>query len=138
MQLTKLIYTSNHGGLDAEACEDILLRSRTNNERDGITGTLLVTNEDFMQILEGGRTVVAECFMRIMKDDRHQQIRILLVCEEDTRMFPEWSMHSIRTSRIKRSIVSRYLIDGIFSPARMSQAAIEELCQALATSAGRG
>ncbi|TJZ89944.1 BLUF domain-containing protein [Paracoccus gahaiensis] len=131
MQLTKLIYTSNHGGLTAKALDDLLLKSRANNERDGITGVLIASDEDFMQLLEGGRAVVAECFMRIMKDDRHQSIRVLMAGESGARLFSEWSMCSLDASQVDKGIVSRYWINGTFDPARMSQVAIEDLCREL-------
>lgn len=135
MLLTKLIYTSTHGGLNAAACNDILLTSCANNKRDEITGALVVGPEDFLQILEGGRAVVAGCFMRIMHDDRHTNIKVLLACEAEARLFPEWGMYCIKTSRIRQKILSHYLIDGVFNPALMSQKNIEDLCQALAASA---
>ena len=135
MQLTRVIYASNHGGVDAGALDDILLRSRANNERDGITGVLVASEENFMQLLEGGRTVVAECFMRIMKDIRHQHIKVLLADEAGFRLFSKWSMHCVDTSHAEQEILSRYRIDGTFDPAGMSQAAIEELCLALSASA---
>lgn len=138
MKLTKLIYTSNHGGLNSDTCDAILQTSRVNNERNGITGVLIVSREDFTQILEGGRTVVSECFMRIIKDDRHHNIRVLLACETEARLFPEWGMHCIKTSRARQKILSHYLIDGVFNPALMSQTDIEDLCQVLAARARAG
>jgi Sensors of blue-light using FAD len=132
MQLTKLIYTSTHAGLGEKACNDILDISCANNKRDGITGVLVIGPEDFLQILEGSRAAVAGCFMRIMHDDRHTNIKVLLACEIDARLFPEWGMHCIKTSRIKQKILSHHLIDGAFNPTLMSQKDIEDLCQDLA------
>ena len=131
MQLTKLIYASNHGGLDSEALEDILLSSQANNSRDGITGMLVVSNDNFMQILEGNRTDVSECFMRIIQDDRHHKILVLLSCGIKHRQFPDWSMNCIKTSRLKKEIKSSYFIDGTFYPNRMSQKAVESFFQAI-------
>ena len=101
MQLTRLVYASYHGGTTVKALGDILDQSQANNEVDGITGILVASDEDFMQFLEGGRTVVAECMMRIMKDERHQNIRILLAREAETRLFSGWSMRGIDASRLK-------------------------------------
>ncbi|RBI69911.1 blue light sensor protein [Roseovarius sp. TE539] len=131
MQLARLIYASTHDGLAIEAVDRILQKSRANNERDGITGALIVGERSFMQLLEGDRSRVAACFMRIMQDDRHRDIRIILAGDVENRSFLEWSMHLINASRIKEEILSRYLIDGQFDPARMSEAAIKDLCQAL-------
>lgn len=131
MQLTRLIYTSHHGGLCAEAVDLILQKSRTNNVRDGISGALIVGEKNFVQLLEGDRAVVAKCFMRIMQDDRHGEIQVIFAADANHRLFFEWSMHCIITSRIKQQILSRYTINGVFDPVHMSQHAIEDMCRTL-------
>lgn len=108
MQLTRLVYASHHGGTSEEALRDIFDRSCLNNENDGITGLLIAGEEDFLQLLEGGRTAVAECMMRIMKDDRHQRIRILLAGETGTRLFSQWSMRCLTAAQIPQELQDRY------------------------------
>lgn len=135
MPLTKLVYASHHGGLNPGVLDDILVRSRANNERDGITGVLVACEEDFMQLLEGERAVVAECMMRIMKDDRHTNIHIILAGETKSRLFPQWSLYSIEASQGDRDILLRYMTNGAFEPTQMSQTAIESLCRELSTTA---
>lgn len=131
MQLTNLIYSSNHAGLEQAALDSILNQSRRNNKRDNITGVLIASEEDFMQLLEGERGVVAACFQRIMHDKRHQGIRILHAEEVEDRLFAKWSMHCIEASTDEKEILSGYLIKGSFDAPAMSQAAIEDLCQAM-------
>ena len=131
MQFNRLIYASKHDGVDVETLDQILQASRANNVRDGVTGALIIGGQHFMQLLEGDRTAVGECFMRITRDDRHHEIQVICSGDEDHRLFVEWSMHRIETSRIKQEILSRYTIDGDFDPARMSQFAIEDLCRTL-------
>lgn len=131
MQLTRLIYASNHDGTAVETLDRILQTSRANNARDGITGALVISEHHFMQLLEGDRTAVGQCFMRIMQDDRHHGIQVISSGDAEHRLFVEWSMHRIETSRIKQEILSRYMIDGTFDPVRMSQFAIEDLCRTL-------
>lgn len=128
MELTKLVYSSNHSGLSTGAVESIHRSSNTNNARDEITGVLVVGEEDFLQVLEGERSAVAECFMRIMKDDRHKDVRILLAIEQSQRSFSKWGMYCIRASKENRSMISRYYVDGVFDPTKMSQDAIQNLC----------
>jgi Sensors of blue-light using FAD len=130
--LTKLVYTSRHGGLNASACDDIQLTSCVNNTRDEITGVLVCGPEDFLQTLEGGREVVAACFTRIINDYRHTDIRVLMACETEVRLFSGWHMHCIKSSTVYKKILSHYLIDGKFDPAFLSQSDIEDLCKALA------
>lgn len=132
MWLTRLVYSSNHSGTTEKALEDILATSQAHNEADAITGVLVASEEDFMQLLEGDRTAVAECMMRIMKDDRHRSIRILFASEVEDRLFSKWSMRLVEASQVEQRIRDRYWINGTFDPAQMPQAAIEELCVALA------
>ena len=70
----------------------LLTKSRTNNDRAGITGLLLYKDGNFMQVLEGERTAVLATKARITSDPRHRGILVLL--EEDTvqRSFGNWSM----------------------------------------------
>lgn len=100
MQLTRLVYTSHHGGTSEEALRGIFERSCINNENDGITALLIAGDEDFLQLLEGGRTAVAECMMRIMKDGRHQRIRILLAGDTGSRLLPQWSLRGLKAAQM--------------------------------------
>jgi hypothetical protein len=131
MRLTRLIYASKHDDTDAETLDRILQTSRANNVRDGITGALVINQHNFLQLLEGDRGAIGQCFMRIMQDDRHHDIQVIATGEAAHRLFVEWSMHRIETSRIKTEILSHYLVEGVFDPSRMSQRAIEDLCRTL-------
>lgn len=131
MQLTRLIYASKHGTASVETLDQILQKSRANNVRDGITGALVIGEDHFLQLLEGDRTAVAQCFMRIMQDGRHSDIHVISSGDAKERLFFEWSMHRIETSRIKKHILSRYTVNGTFDPVRMSQLAIEDMCRTL-------
>lgn len=131
MQLTRLIYASRHDRTKVETLDRILQSSRANNVRDGITGALVIGDQHFLQLLEGDRRAVAQCFMRIISDVRQHDIQVVSAGDCEHRLFLEWSMHSIETSRIKREIMSRYTTQGNFDPARMSQAAIEDMCRTL-------
>lgn len=131
MNLTRLIYSSHHAVTQTETFDDILLKSRENNARDQITGALVISERGFLQVLEGTRTAVGQCFVRIMKDQRHHDIQIVSCGDVSHRLFFEWSMHLIDASRIKRDIVSNYLVNGAFNPMQMSEFAIEDLCRTL-------
>ncbi|MFN3273413.1 MAG: BLUF domain-containing protein [Paracoccus sp. (in: a-proteobacteria)] len=134
MQLTRLAYASNHGGIADDALDDILRRSRTNNDKDGITGVLVVSDEEFVQLLEGPRTAVSRCFMRIMQDVRHHHIRVLLAGAIESRLCAEGGMRCIATSQSDQGPLSRYWINGTFEPDEMSEAAILGLCRDISES----
>lgn len=131
MKLTQLIYVSKHDGTSVETLDRILQISRANNARDNITGALVIGERHFLQLLEGNRSAVGQCFMRIAQDDRHRDIQVICSGDKEHRLFLEWSMHRIETSRIKQEILSRYTIEGSFDPLRMTQFAIEDLCRTL-------
>ena len=131
MQLTRLIYASKHEGRSIETLDRILQSSRANNVRAGITGALVIDQGHFLQLLEGDRPAVAQCFMRIMLDRRHHDIHVISSGDTDVRLFMEWSMHRIETSRIKKQIMARYTTGEKFEPLTMSQLAIEDMCRTL-------
>lgn len=132
MQLTRLIYTSNHSGLTAEELDRILQRSRANNVRDRVTGALIVADTQFLQVIEGSRLEISRCFMRIMQNRSHHDIQVISCGDVAQRLFQEWSMHMIKASRIKQEIMSGYSINGAFDPGMMSEFAIEDMCRTLA------
>ena len=119
MRLTKLAYASHHGGVDKKSLDDIMISSRRNNERDNITGVLISGEEDFMQYIEGGHTVIAKCFMRIMQDIRHQHIRILFAGAAEFRVCPQWTLQEVKESSREERIISQYWIGGKFDPDEM-------------------
>ena len=57
--------------------DSILEQSRAHNPQLGITGILCYSDDLFIQVLEGGRDEVCELYNTIVRDDRHQQVRIL-------------------------------------------------------------
>jgi hypothetical protein len=131
VSLTRLIYSSTREDRSQETLDGIMRASRRNNLRDEVTGVLVVSEGSFMQLLEGERLKVGRCLMRIMQDDRHRDIQIISTNTVPNRLFPEWSMHRVDASAIRRAILDRYLIRREFRPGDMKQGAIEDLCRVL-------
>ncbi len=92
MPVTQLIYASRPFGFDNLALAGILTVARRNNARDGITGALICREDIYLQLLEGGQTEVHAAFDRIIRDDRHTDIKLLWTGETETRLFPHWAM----------------------------------------------
>lgn len=132
MTLTKLIYTSEHPALDYSDLDEVLRVARVNNVRDNITGALVVSEDRFLQLLEGERRVVSDCFLRISQDTRHQHLQIVTSGEATDRLFGEWSMHRIETGAVKDEIMRQYAVSDAFDPSEMSVAAIEDMLRTLA------
>ena len=92
MRLTQLVYTSQPFGFDDLELRNILLVSRHNNERDGITGSLICREDIYLQLLEGPRTAVSSAYARIMRDNRHAEVVLLYAGDAQERLFPAWFM----------------------------------------------
>lgn len=82
---------------------DILNTSRDFNSHHKITGCLLYYNHEFIQILEGNKSIVKELFSKIEKDKRHREVIHIIENEKQDRTFKNWSMayHELKRSEIK-------------------------------------
>ena len=66
----RLVYLSAAKTLFSKAeLLDLLVKAREKNHRRGLTGILLYRNGDFLQLLEGEKTVVEEIFATIRRLD---------------------------------------------------------------------
>lgn len=90
----------------------ILASSTRNNDRAGLTGTLLVGKRHFLQVLEGDADAVSETFERIVHDKRHHKIRLISFQVVDTRMFDQWEMRGVGVFEfdppISQALIERY------------------------------
>lgn len=72
MALVQLIYVSSLVSLDMESeLGKILESSVRHNLENGITGMLLYSGGNFIQVLEGDQDKVGETYERILADPRH-------------------------------------------------------------------
>ena len=89
----QLFYVSRAIGLqDAASIHDILHAARRNNAHSDVTGCLLFSGLYFAQVLEGDRDVVRATLARIVKDERHAEVRVLLERDVSLREYDQWSM----------------------------------------------
>lgn len=104
--LCRLLYTSfrNHVGYGALDPTDhqIAEQSVKRNKAAGITGSLLVIEDQFIQILEGPPQSVEHTFERICCDTRHNSLKLIDLVDVKERIFPEWSMAGIANDRETR------------------------------------
>lgn len=108
----RLIYTSRvTTPLSRAALERLLINSRAQNLRDGITGILCHWGSGFAQCLEGERPLVLRTVGRIARDTRHRDIEVLLEAEVPARHFGCWSMHLVtldESSELGRRMGEKY------------------------------
>jgi len=91
--LRRLIYISSATGELGQAYLDqILSRSRSNNQARGLTGMLLFHDGCFFQVLEGEAGVIEQTFATISRDARHGGVILLESRTITERAFPQWSM----------------------------------------------
>jgi len=91
--LQSLVYMSSASEpFDDDALEAVLEHARARNTADGLTGLLVHRAGRFMQLLEGPYDAVLATYARIVEDQRHEEVRLLVEESIHTRRFPEWSM----------------------------------------------
>ena len=92
----RLIYKSRSiKPIEWETIESILHSSEKDNTEHEISGLLLSTNTHFLQILEGRYEDINETFMKIVKDERHTDVKLISFEVIDARLFQGWGMRGI-------------------------------------------
>lgn len=71
---------------------DLLLQSRRNNKRLGLSGMLVYRDGLFLQVIEGPEEVLRNRMAVIASDPRHSDVSVLIEETVDERMFPAWTM----------------------------------------------
>ena len=91
--LRLLVYTARYRGDDLNTdLQAILAVSRRNNQRDGVTGCLLVDGQVFVQALEGPPEAIEALYARICADHRCESPEVLLDQPARTRSTWGWSL----------------------------------------------
>ena len=92
-QLYSLVYRSRAAvAFDESDLVLLLERAREQNRQRGITGLLLFSAGQFIQVLEGPQGVVLDLFGQIARDARHCEVSALIQGPIAQRSMPEWSM----------------------------------------------
>ena len=93
MNLVELIYTSRMTKpLSMTDIVELLDKARTHNTRNGLTGMLTFGSDRFLQALEGPPEAVNALYEKILRDPRHDHVRLLGYQAIPHRRFSTWSM----------------------------------------------
>ncbi len=93
MQLFQLIYVSAASApLAPVQLRELLSVARKNNHSVNVSGMLVYHDQCFLQVLEGPYVAVEAIFNRVCTDPRHQQVKVLLRQNIETKEFDDWSM----------------------------------------------
>lgn len=112
MRLCHLVYYSRRTSANATDIENIFDTARRNNEKLNLTGALFVSDDHFVQVLEGPHDVLLTLFIKIMEDPRHTEVVLNLVDEIRYRMFKCWTMAELNNSNPHiAEIFEKYRVD---------------------------
>jgi hypothetical protein len=92
MKLLQIVYLSSLVSDDESVLKDILAECKRNNPAKGLTGMLLYTSKQFIQVLEGPENAVTDTYYRVHLDPRHSDLIELLQEPIEHRQFESWSM----------------------------------------------
>ena len=88
-----ILYQSLHSNKLALA--EVGQVAQITNAKFDITGCLLKTNEYFFQYIEGPVDHIHQLMTNIARDPRHFDVQILHQVYIPSRLFPDWTTHSI-------------------------------------------
>jgi len=102
----RLIYKSrSRQRIDWDLVRELIKKSEENNQDAGITGVLLATATHFLQVLEGGFEEVNDLFMHIVRDPRHDQVRLIAFDCVESRLYGGWAMHGVGVFDFNQELV---------------------------------
>lgn len=93
----RLIYKSiaKDATLDNEALAAIEQTAINHNGRNKITGLLVLSGNQFLQVLEGESSKVNELYSRIVTDPRHEKVELISFEPIAERYFDAWAMRLV-------------------------------------------
>lgn len=140
--LVRLLYASRASAqITPQVLDDIMSQSRRNNPKVGVTGLLCVSDDTFIQVLEGGRDEVCERYNAIVCDNRHKHVRLLSYAEISERRFGAWTMGQVQLAKVNPGLLLKYFSRAKLDPFEASgEATISLLGELVATASivGRG
>ena len=74
---------------------EIFSVARSSNKKLGVTGALLITDDEFVQTLEGAEPAVRELYAKINNDKRHKHLELLDSGNVSGRVFGRWAMAKV-------------------------------------------
>lgn len=108
--LYRAIYKSAIKDSKITSLSDIIVKSIENNTKDEITGLLVSTSTEFIQVIEGPYDNVNDTLIRIFKDERHDDIKIISFEVIQSRSFNDWTMKGINFKNLHIELQS-YLFE---------------------------
>ena len=121
--------TTNNTVLSAEVA-GILMQSRKNNPANGLVGALYFGDGCFFQCLEGPAEAVDGLYMRLHRDPRHTDLKVLSRVAIDRLTFAKWFMKFVPNASSVRDVLSKHGIYN-FDPYSFNAAVITDMINLL-------
>jgi hypothetical protein len=136
MIIVRLTYYSRNcvdrsGGPAHDPINDILIESVANNRRDDITGALIHDDKWFAQALEGPETKVTAAFERILRDQRHSDVRLIRMEAVPARRFAACWMACVARSEHNADLFRHHCESACFDPQLMRADRLGDLIEAV-------
>lgn len=110
MKLYQVIYRSSAKDWFSDAeLKELLLQARSYNHAHRITGMLLYSDGQFLQVIEGEEQVVQDLYARIRLDSRHLNVDTIFSGPVSRSMFPDWSMGFVTVSVAEFAWLAGYI-----------------------------
>ena len=121
MNLVRLIYASRfcHQIYDSQELSKINNSAQKNNKAADITGMLVISDDYFLQCLEGDRVAVSQIFNKISLDQRHDSIVLLSLEHVIQREFADWEMKFVILTKANSNLIREFSTSTQFNPFTM-------------------
>lgn len=131
--ILRLTYVSRHSPHNSNIeVTRILAQTRRNNERDGITGALVINDDYFLQSIEGSRPAINALLRKLVNDDRHFALQVIECSEVEERIWSKWSMKHLSARDQDKEYIRKYSAGTAFDPYLMSTSQILKFIETLA------
>ena len=130
--LVRMLYLSRSVGPQTTTMTSSILASAQEfNAPNGITGVLCQGQGFFIQVLEGERSIVNQLYNRIVLDQRHKALEMMLLDDIQERRFGRWSMaHVVLSDRDPPVQMNQPNFDPYATPGRVLLAKLDALIEA--------
>lgn len=101
----RLVYKSDTSWdlLSNEILRYLAIKAEDNNRSLSISGLLILSGENFLQVLEGPSDAVNALYGKILQDDLHRKVTLISYEQIASRNFEDWSMRVVELDDLPMS-----------------------------------
>ncbi|MBW1298821.1 BLUF domain-containing protein [Aquimarina litoralis] len=103
-EITTISYISNAVKLDEEEIEELMIHTKTTNNKNGIGGLLIYIDGTFFQIIEGSSNDIKNLFTKIKLDRRHCNILKIFEIKKANKKFERFNFSYIHNNNTNSSL----------------------------------